>query len=168
MSTLFLTCGLPGAGKTTLARRLEQEWSALRLTADEWLHDLHPALAGDALDALRDPVERVQWRVAVRVLQTGGNVVLDWGLWTREERDRYRTEAQALGAQVVLCVLDPSLGELRRRLSERNAALPPGTFHITEERLADALRWFERPTPEELAEFEPTAIGNLAGGHYQV
>ncbi|WP_302061230.1 AAA family ATPase [Streptomyces sp. A3M-1-3] len=35
MSTLFITCGLPGSGKTTLARRLEQEQSALRLTAAE-------------------------------------------------------------------------------------------------------------------------------------
>lgn len=43
-------------------------------------------------------------------LETGGNVVLDWGLWSREERDHYRTEAQALGAQVVLCVLDPPIG----------------------------------------------------------
>ncbi|WP_371095634.1 AAA family ATPase [Streptomyces sanglieri] len=87
MSILFLTCGLPGSGKTTLARRLEREWSALRLTADEWLHELHPNLSGDELDAMRDPVERVQWSVAVRVLETGGNVVLDWGVWAREERD---------------------------------------------------------------------------------
>jgi predicted kinase len=46
VSTLFLTCGLPGSGKTTLARSLEQEYSALRLTADEWLHELHPGVSG--------------------------------------------------------------------------------------------------------------------------
>ncbi|MFJ2910902.1 AAA family ATPase [Streptomyces sp. NPDC087228] len=67
VSILFLTCGLPGSGRTTLARRLEREWSALRLTADEWLHELHPNLSGDELDAMRDPVERVRWSAAVRV-----------------------------------------------------------------------------------------------------
>ncbi|MFF3787530.1 AAA family ATPase [Streptomyces sp. NPDC001933] len=158
VSVLFLTCGLPGSGKTTLARRLEREWSALRLTADEWLHELHPNLSGDELDAMRDPVERVQWSVAVRVLETGGNVVLDWGLWSREERDHYRTEAQALGARVVLYLLDPPSDELRRRLSERNGDLPQGTFHITQDRLDDATRYFQRPTAEELAEFDPFPV----------
>lgn len=34
---LLLTCGLPAAGKTTIARQLAADRSALRLTQDEWL-----------------------------------------------------------------------------------------------------------------------------------
>ena len=34
---LILTCGLPGAGKTELAKRLASTRSAVRLTKDEWL-----------------------------------------------------------------------------------------------------------------------------------
>ncbi|MGC1210895.1 MAG: AAA family ATPase [Micromonospora sp.] len=71
MATLFLTCGVQGAGKTTLARRLEQRYGALRLTADEWLHDLGYPATGAELDAYRDGVERVQWRTALRVLELG-------------------------------------------------------------------------------------------------
>ena len=37
---LVLICGLPGAGKTTLAKRLEHELRAVRLCPDEWKHDL--------------------------------------------------------------------------------------------------------------------------------
>lgn len=33
----LLTGGLPGAGKTTLARRLASERGAVRLTKDDWL-----------------------------------------------------------------------------------------------------------------------------------
>jgi predicted kinase len=36
-ATLVLIVGLPGAGKTTLARRLEVERAALRFTPDEWM-----------------------------------------------------------------------------------------------------------------------------------
>ena len=81
----FSALGLPGAGKTTLARRLEQERPALRLTADEWLHQLHPGLSGDEPDGdeWRAAVERVQWSVALRTLQLGCQVVLDWGWVTR-------------------------------------------------------------------------------------
>lgn len=54
MATLHMMCGLPGAGKTTLARRLEREHRALRLTPDEWVTPLYgPELSQEALDAVR-------------------------------------------------------------------------------------------------------------------
>ena len=39
VATLHLMVGLPCSGKTTLAKQLEQERSALRLTPDEWQVD---------------------------------------------------------------------------------------------------------------------------------
>ncbi len=157
MPALFITCGVQGAGKTTLAMRLEGEHRAVRLTADEWILALHPVESGDEIvrhRELREIVERLQWHVAMQVLAAGGNVVLDWGLWSREERDRYRSEAQALGARVVLYVVDPPREELMRRLAIRNAQRPDSTFRISERELLDALDRFQRPTPEELALFD--------------
>jgi len=46
MATLFLICGLPGSGKTTLAKQLELAHSALRLCPDEWI----ATLMGDVTD----------------------------------------------------------------------------------------------------------------------
>ena len=46
MATLILLCGLPCAGKTTLARQLEREYTALRLSPDEW----HVRLFGQDLE----------------------------------------------------------------------------------------------------------------------
>ena len=154
--TLFLTCGLPGSGKTALARRLEREIPALRLTADEWLHDLYPAITTAEAEegTLRGRVERLQWELTLRALQLGCDVVLDWGLWAREERDFYRDGARDVGARVVLCLLDPSVDELCERLTRRNADRPFGAFEISKE---DLLRWakrFQRPTAEELALFD--------------
>jgi predicted kinase len=158
VTTLFLTCGLQGSGKTTLAKQLETEHSALRLTADEWLHELHPEVSGVALDVLREPVERVQWNVARRTLELGCNVILDWGLWSREERDRYRLAARELGVRVVLCLVEATREELFERLSRRNAAAPHGTFHISEARLDQSIGLFERPAPEEIALFDVEAL----------
>ena len=162
MATLFITCGVPGSGKTTIAKRLEAEQRAVRLTGDEWLHELYPNESDDALNAQLPLVERLQWALALRTLALDVNVVLDWGLWTREERDRYRTEAQEHNARVVLCVLDlPPRDELVRRLNKRNAALPAGTFRIDEALLDYAPMWFERPTPAELALFDDTRTFSL-------
>lgn len=156
MPVLFLTCGLQASGKTALARQLEEKHCALRLTADEWLCQLFPDLSERELDLHRPEVERLQWAVALRVLRMGGNVVLDWGLWAREERDQYRSEAQAVGAQVVLCLLEPSRQELLDRIERRNADLPAGAFRITRAEFDWAWEFFqrERPTPAELSLFD--------------
>jgi predicted kinase len=154
--TLYLTCGLPGAGKTTLARRLEREVPTLRLTADEWLQELHPGITTAEAEngPCRGRVERLQWTLAMRALELGCDVVLDWGVWAREEREHYRAVAREAGARVVLCLLDPPFEALWARIARRNADRPFGAFEITRD---DLLRWsqmFQRPTAEELALYD--------------
>jgi len=143
--------GLPGAGKTTLAKELEVAHNALRLTPDEWIPVLYGTDLDQAtLDGVRDPVETMQWQVAARALELGVNVILDFGFWGRGERDDYRAQAAALGARTKICFLDVSHEELSARLAARNANLPPGTFTVTQAQLDLWTGWFERPTSDEL------------------
>lgn len=88
MATLHLTVGLPCSGKTTLARQIEQKYSALRLTPDEW----HTRLYGQDIDEKdhskrHDLVESMLGEVAARVLVLGVDVILDFGCWVRSQRD---------------------------------------------------------------------------------
>jgi predicted kinase len=150
MPTLFLICGLPGSGKTTLARELEASRPALRLCPDEWIAVILADPADTAeLDRLRTPVESVQWQLAKRALVLGLDVVLEYGFWSREERTFFRKEAEALGASVELRYLHVSRDELWARLMRRNADLPPGTFPVTLEQLDLWSSWFEVPAPDE-------------------
>jgi len=149
MPTLFLICGLPGAGKTTLAKQLERERPALRFTEDEWMERLFHAAYGHDNEK-RETVKRVQWETAVRALRLGVDVVLDWGFWARSERDDWRARAAALGVRTELRFLDVPRDELLRRLAARNAALPPDTFHVDDAELDEWLLLFEPPTADEL------------------
>ena len=100
MATLFLICGLPGAGKTTLAKQIERTRPALRLSPDEWIEPLLADVSDKVeLDRLRSPVESVQWEATTKVLALGVDVILEWGFWSREERRHYREQAEALGAR---------------------------------------------------------------------
>jgi len=145
--TLHLICGLPGSGKTTLARRLEAELPALRLAADEWM----ARIVGDGYDqAKRTAVEAVQWEIAARVIILGVDVILENGFWSRRERDDFRSRAAALGAKTKLHFLDVGRDELSRRLAVRNAALPADTFRVTKDQIDMWSKHFERPSANEL------------------
>lgn len=149
-------CGLPCAGKTTLAKQIERERSALRLTADEWITRLFGAdLSLETLDAARDPVESVLWDLAARILVLGVDVILDFGFWSRAERDDFRSRAAQLGACSELHFLDVPEEELLARLAKRNAQLPSGTFWIDEARFTLWSRRFEPPTMDELRPRDP-------------
>ena len=93
--TLFLTVGLPGTGKTTAARRIEAEHNALRLTKDEWVKALFgPENPGSASAVIEGRLVRL----GMRALELGTNVVLDFGLWSRDERSALRQAAADIGA----------------------------------------------------------------------
>jgi predicted kinase len=152
MATLFLIGGLPGAGKTTLARELEHRERALRLCADEWLHSFanNPANSTE-MDRLRPIVHSQLWEMAVRALEIGINVSIERSFWTQELRETYRLRAQALvGVRVELHVLEAGFEELWTRLDERNSNLPDGTFEVTRADLKRFWSWFEPPTHTEL------------------
>ena len=149
--TLYIVVGLPGSGKTTRAKEIEFEHLALRLTPDEWIL----ALYGNNLDrpqrdAVRDPVEAVQWQVVKRALSLGCNVVLDWGFWSHAERTKYRQEAEALGVIVKLIALDVTPDELWARISQRDES-KCGTLHITRSELEQWASMFEPPNEQELS-----------------
>jgi predicted kinase len=149
---LILTCGLPCAGKTTLATQLAAERRALRLTKDDWLW----ALGSTPWDEpAREKVEHELWRLAQEVLGLGLSVVLDFGLWTRVERDELRSAARSLGVGVELHYLDVPANELWRRINARNSAPPWDSQPISRADLDGWLRVFQAPDAAELALFDP-------------
>lgn len=150
--TLFLTVGLPGTGKTTAARRIEAERSALRLTKDEWVK----ALYGHANPpAAQSVIEGRLVDIGLRALELGIDVVIDFGLWSRDERSALRHAAAERGAVVDMRYLEADAVEQRTRLHRRQAHEPHTTWPMSDAELGRWAAMFDVPTPGELDGSEP-------------
>ena len=121
---LIVVSGLPGSGKTTAARKLQSERSGVRFCPDEWM----AALDANLWDSeLRARIETLQWTVALDVLRAGGTAIIEWGTWARDERERLRAGASAVGARTELLHLDVTVDTLWARIEQRGAEDPPMT-----------------------------------------
>lgn len=146
-ATLFLIVGLPGAGKTTRARELEKNHRALRFSPDEWMI---PLIGESDADGKRDLLEGLLINAGLCALSVGTNVVLDFGLWGRDERSALRSLGASVGAVVEVVYLPVDQATQRQRVQERFLVRPGHTFPITDSDLAEWRAQFEEPTAREL------------------
>ena len=141
--TLVIICGLPGAGKTTLAKKLAEEMRGVRFCPDEWMQDLGVSLWEEAF---RDKLEKRFWKLSQELLKLGQTVILEYGFWAKSERNEKLQVARRLGVRTELHYLDISNDELRRRLKKRGME---GDNEILNGKLEKWAEDFERPGDAE-------------------
>ena len=118
---VHLLYGLAGSGKTTLARALCADGTAVRFTLDEWMIRLFPGLSFDSAGYGRqvEIVKDLIWSLAEQVLRSRADVVLDWNSWSRARRAWAVGCAAAIPAVVILHRLDATAEEATDRAARR-------------------------------------------------
>ncbi len=101
LPTVTLFCGLPGSGKTTLAKGLEADGRGIRLCTDDWQGEL----GIDHTNAdFHDRLQPLLYRHALTLLRHGVSVILEDGLWMAQERAERFRDARACGSRIELHV----------------------------------------------------------------
>ncbi|GAA2711843.1 hypothetical protein Apa02nite_084860 [Actinoplanes palleronii] len=144
--------GLPASGKTFRARELAAARSALRLTPDEWAltlfgqEDRHEEPGGK-----RWLLEGRLVALALDTLRLGLDVVLDFGLWSRDERSALRSLAASVGASCEIVYLPVDRDVQWHRIQHRWKHTPEQTFPMAEAELDPWREQFEAPDADELS-----------------
>ena len=121
--------GFLGAGKTRFAKLLEQKYSALRFSPDEWMAQFYGTDPPEALYATyHELISQMIERYWTRSAELGLDVILDGGFWSRLERNHVRQKALFLGANVKLYKLEVSDSVAWQRISKRNEAMDGSVF----------------------------------------
>ncbi|MGH3753413.1 MAG: AAA family ATPase [Pseudonocardiaceae bacterium] len=158
-----LLAGITGSGKTTLAKALAAH-GMIRLSVDEEVHRLHGRYGVDYPEheyfARERPVLDVVRRQLADHLEARRDVVLDYGLWRRDERDAWKKTVEQAGGRWRLVYLPADRTTLLRRLAERNRRADANALTVTASALDDFFARFEPPGDDEGA---AVYSGELAG-----
>jgi predicted kinase len=148
--TVHVICGFIGSGKTTFAKKLEQQTGAVRITKDEWLIRLignDPTIDGFA--EYDHKICGLSRELAFYLVEKGVDVIIDEGFWARDERAEIRKQIVSLGAEHVLYYLDTPLETIRERVSRRNVSPTEDSFMISRELLDGYLSDWQPPDEDE-------------------
>lgn len=122
--TLHLLMGLPGSGKTTLAKNIQKITKAVRLSSDDYrlLVFPEPTFSQKEHDNLYGLLDHN----VEHLLSAGLDVVYDANLNRRQHRDEKYALAKKHGANVKLWVLTtPEKLSKKRRIEDQDTTLLP-------------------------------------------
>nr|BFE72612.1 hypothetical protein GCM10020092_059130 [Actinoplanes digitatis] len=110
---------------------------------------------GSQPDGKRDLLEGRLIALALQTLRLGTSVVLDFGLWSRDERSALRWLATAAGASCQVIYLPVDRDVQRARIAHRQATAPHTTFPMTDADIDEWRTQFEAPDAAELTAADP-------------
>ncbi|MGI5884727.1 MAG: AAA family ATPase [Candidatus Spyradocola sp.] len=153
MAEVLLLCGKICSGKSTLATRICRDTGALCLSVDELTLALLPERLGDLHDEVTERAKAYLLTQAARIAAAGVSVVLDWGFWTRKDRQDTRAFFRVRGIPCRLFFLDVSPERLSANIAARNARVLAGKTraYFVDEGLRQKMESrFEPPAQEEV------------------
>ena len=122
------------------------------LSIDDITLTLFPEGAGEMHDTYVLRAEQYLLSLSLQILESGVDVILDWGLWTRAQRDRLRAFYTGHGVENEIHYLRLSPEEWERRIRKRNAEQnkeEPQSYYVDEGLLRKVDSLFEEPSDTE-------------------
>ena len=153
MAKIFLICGKICSGKSTYSEKLRKEHGAVLLSVDEITLNLFGQHCGDEHDNYVERTEKYLFEKSLEILEVGVNVILDWGFWTKEERDFAKQFYNSHNIEYEFHYIDISDEVWNQRLAKRNAEVlknETSAYYIDENIAKKISNIFCKPAAEEI------------------
>lgn len=155
MPTLYIMCGLPFSGKTTLAKVIAEKVGAKMIAFDEMWASEKPNLVPDMDDV--DEWKYVLKKAHAKIkesLRDHTSVVYDDVNQTKDQRDVLRNFAYEVGAKSVTIYLNTPMDLINQRME--NNKVNEERHEVASVNIEKALKWWEDPLKEDgVTEYKP-------------
>jgi len=153
MAKVYLICGKLCCGKTTYSQKLCAENDAVLLSVDEMTLTVFGQNCGEKHDEYVLNAKKYLLNKSLDLIDKNINVVLDWGFWTRKEREFTKDFYKSRGIDCELHYIDISDETWKARIELINKAVitdKTSAYYVDENLLAKCNSIFEAPSEDEI------------------
>lgn len=153
MPKVLIMCGKICSGKSTYAEKLKFENKAVILSVDELTLALFENQAGEKLDFYVEKLKEYFLKKSLDIVEAGADVILDWGFWTKKERDYAREFYDSRNISYQFYYMNVGIDEWKKRILKRNQEIKREqleAYPIDKGLLSKVEKMFEEPDRKEL------------------
>ncbi len=158
MAKVIILCGRIAVGKSYYANKLKERSDTIILSVDDLMLRLSDSCLGANHDDMALRCERYFYGLAEQMIKSGIDVIIDFGYWSRKEREEAREYFRRRGIKSELHYILISDEQRIKQLESRNERLiadsrrdDTGRVYIIDEALRKRLdQKFEEPAQEEI------------------
>lgn len=154
MSKVYLICGRICCGKTTYSRKLCSEKNAIMLSVDEIMLSLFDQCCGEKLhQEYEKRIKNYLFDKSLEIIEKGFDVVLDWGFWTKEERNATKEFYKSRNIDCKLHYIEIDNETWEYQLNKRNNEILENktkAYFLEHTRALEFASMFEKPDMDEV------------------
>ena len=153
MAKVYLICGKLCCGKTTYSQKICAENDAVLLSVDEMILTVFGQNCGEKHDEYVNNAKKYLLNKSIELIDKNIKIVLDWGFWTRKEREFTKDFYKAYGIDCELHYIDISDDVWKSRIDQRNKTVltdETKAYYVDEALLAKFNSIFKAPSEDEV------------------
>lgn len=153
MAKVFLICGKICSGKSTYAEKVCKKNSTVLLSVDEISLALFGQASGDKHNDYIKRIKAYLFDKSLELITSEINVVLDWGFWTKEERDYARRFYNNRNIKCEFHYIDISNEIWKTLIEKRNSEVlleKTNAYYVDDKLISIVSAVFEEPTKDEI------------------
>ena len=126
MSKIIAICGKICSGKTYYANLIKEKENAIILSTDEVTYDLIDNEQGEFYDDFCLKVNKYLMKKSVELVNIGCNIILDWGFWTKKQRNEVTEYFKSKNVNIEWHYIDIEDDLWEENIKERNKKVESG------------------------------------------
>ncbi len=154
MGKVIAICGKVCSGKSYYSQQLKDKENAVILSCDEITNILFDNNLGDKHDEISQRIRQYLLKKAKDIIATNTNVILDWGFWSRKDREYVINYFKVSNIVCECHYIEVDDKTWEKNIEERNKRVLEGNggsdFYLDGGLREKLLLLWEEPTQEEV------------------
>ncbi len=151
MTKVILLCGKVCSGKSTYANQIKMNHNAVILSCDELMLELFDEQLGDKHRMILQKVKNYLYQLAEKIIVTNTVVILDFGFWTRTERQNTKLYFADKGMNTELHYVKVSQEQWLLNIENRNKSMEKGKGYTIDDTMKQLFsEEFQEPDGDEV------------------